>query len=125
VSDAGLPFLPWYPARFLSSTRGWPVTAKGVFRELLDTQWEVGGLPVDPAALRRLISATAAEWKHWGGLIEPKFPVDADGLRRNPRLEEHRAASIEKRGRNRAGAAKTNAKRWGTKVMRFPDQGAR
>jgi uncharacterized protein YdaU (DUF1376 family) len=87
--------LPWFPANFMSSTRGWSVTARGIYRELLDCQWEIGGLPADPAALQRLVGATAAEWKSWPG-VEPKFPTCSDGLRRNPTLERHRAHSIER-----------------------------
>lgn len=120
-----LPFLPWFPADFLSSTRGWPVTAKGVYRELIDAQWEMGGLPADPVKLQQMIHATDAEWRHWAALIETKFPIDADGLRRNPTTEKHRAKSLAIRQRNKAGADKTNAKRWGSKVVPFPNGGHR
>ncbi len=119
----GLPFLPWFPARFLSSTRGWSVTAKGVYRELLDAQWELGGLPADGAELQKMIGATNAEWRCWAGLVEAKFPIDSDGLRRNPTTEAHRAKSLRIRERNRAGAEKTNAERWGPKVVGFPGGG--
>ncbi len=125
ISKSGLPFLPWFPARFLSSTRGWSVTAKGVNRELIDCQWELGGLPADPAELQRLIGATNAEWKHWTALIEPKFPLHEDGRRRNLTTEEHRSRSLGIRERNRAGAVKTNTKRYGAKVVQFPNQAAR
>jgi hypothetical protein len=112
--------MPWYPGRFLSSTRGWSVTARGVYRELLDAQWELGGLPATPAELQRLIGATTAEWKCWRGFVEAKFPIShADGLRRNQTLEQHRSRSDDIRKRNRVGADKTNAKRWGTKVVPF------
>ena len=76
-----LPMLPWYPASFMSSTRGWSVTARGIYRELLDCQWEQYGLPEDPAELRKLIGATAAEWKEWP-VVESKFPISPDGRRR-------------------------------------------
>lgn len=122
----GLPFLPWFPARFLSATRGWSVTARGVYRELLDCQWESSnGLPANPSELQQLIGATLAEWKCWRGLVEGKFPLDADGRRRNPTLEHHRAKSLDIRERNRTGAAKTNAKRWGGKVLPFQSGGNR
>ena len=99
------PMLPWYPANFISSTRGWSVTARGIYRELLDCQWEMPeGLPVDPGALQRLIGATAAEWKSWP-LVEPKFPVSADGLRRNPTLEKHRAHATHRSEKAAASAA--------------------
>lgn len=108
-----LPFLPWFPDRFISTHRGWSVTARGVFRELYDCQWEMLGLPADPADLQQLIGATKAEWQASWALVEPEYPIDADGLRRNASLEVDRARSLALVDRRRAGAEKTNAKRWG------------
>lgn len=96
--------LPWYPSSFLSSTRGWSVTARGIYRELLDCQWDMGGLPSEGAELRQLIGATSTEWKAWP-LVEQKFPLCADGLRRNTKLEEHRQRSVE-RSRKAADSAR-------------------
>lgn len=118
-----LPFLPWFPDRFLSTHRGWSVTARGVFRELFDCQWEMGGLPIDPADLQKLIGATNAEWRHAWPRVEREFPINPDGLRRNAGLEQDRARSLDLRERNRAGALKTNAKRWGSRVIAFPNGG--
>jgi len=87
---ASFPMLPWYPASFHSATRGWSITARGIYRELLDAQWELGGLPAEAAALRRLIQASPTEWRSWAQ-VEAKFPIGADGLRRNVTLERHRA----------------------------------
>lgn len=89
-----LHYLPWYTGDFMSATRGWSVTARGVYRELLDAQWDRGALPADGAELKRLIGATTAEWRCWATYVENKFPVCADGLRRNARLEQHRQKSI-------------------------------
>jgi len=127
MKPSGLPFMPWFPARFLSSTRGWSVTARGVYRELLDCQWESpNGLPAAPAELQQLIGATSAEWKAWPGQVETKFPIDADGRRRNPTLEQHRAKSLWIRERNSAGGIKGNAKRWAAKkIVQFPSGGNR
>lgn len=85
-----LPYLPWYAGDFLSATRGWSVTARGVYRELLDVQWGMGSVPAEPKRLREMIGATASEWRMAWPLVEGKFPVGTDGLRRNPRLEIHR-----------------------------------
>lgn len=102
------PMMPWYPANFLSSTRGWSVTARGIYRELLDCQWEMPeGLPADASALQRLIGATAAEWKSWR-IVESKFPIGTDGTRRNPTLEGHRARSIQRSIK----AAESAAEKW-------------
>ncbi len=94
-SRVSLPYLPWYSGDFMSSTRGWSVTARGVYRELLDSSWDIGGLPAEPAKLRALIGATPAEWSKAWPLVEPKFPIDADGLRRNARLEQHRGRALQ------------------------------
>jgi uncharacterized protein YdaU (DUF1376 family) len=95
--------LPWYPASFYSSTRGWTLTARGIYRELLDAQWEIGGLPFNPAELQRLVNATNAEWKHWP-TVEPKFPAGGDGLRWNAKLERLREHSIERSKKAAASA---------------------
>jgi uncharacterized protein YdaU (DUF1376 family) len=120
---SGLPYLPWFPGRFLSSTRGWTVTARGIYRELLDAQWDRGALPANPAELRQLIGATAAEWKCWPLLVEAKFPLGEDGQRRNPTLEEHRSRSWDLRERHRKGAKITNDARRGPKVVPFRSEG--
>jgi hypothetical protein len=120
MTGKALPFMPWYPGRFLSSTRGWPLTARAIYRELLDAQWELNALPAEPSELRQMIGATPTEWKCWRQFVERKFPIGSDGMRRNPTLEEHRAKSSAVRERNRIGANKTNAKRWGSTVVPFP-----
>jgi len=87
--------MPWYPRDFLASTRGWPLISRAIYRELLDSQWEQGGLPRDAADLRALVGATAAEWRVGWAKVAPKFPVDTDSLRRNRKLEEHRQKAMD------------------------------
>lgn len=120
ASPPAFPMLPWFPAAFMSSTRGWTVTSRGIYRELLDCQWEMGDLPPDASALQRLIGASAKEWKSWP-TVEPKFPIGADGRRRNLSLERHRSKSLELNARHRRGAEATNAKRWGNRVEQAAD----
>jgi uncharacterized protein YdaU (DUF1376 family) len=86
----------WYPADFMTATQGWPLIAKGAYRELLDAQWNMGGLPADEASLKRLISATPSDWKAIWPLMKSKLPVASDGKRRNPRLEEERVKAIKR-----------------------------
>jgi uncharacterized protein YdaU (DUF1376 family) len=120
VPTKAFPMLPWFPAAFMSSTRGWTVTARGIYRELLDCQWEMGSLPANTAALQRLIGATAKEWRSWS-VLETKFPVGPDGLRRNLTLEKHRSKSKKLYTQHRLGAETTNAKRWGNRVEHGAD----
>lgn len=87
-----LAMMPWFPGDFMRSTRGWSVTAKGVYRELLDAQWDMGDLPLDPEDLRQTIGATSEEWDIGWKKCESKFPVRR-ASRRNWRLEAHRLKS--------------------------------
>ena len=111
------PRMPWYPRDFASATRGWPLAARAVYRELLDAQWDAGGLepgllPDDETVLRGIAAATPAEWRVAWRLVEPKFPR-VEGGRRNERLEHHRQEAVREYLNRRKGAVSTNAKRWG------------
>lgn len=55
IAPARMPRMPWYPSSFYASTRSWPLIARAIYRELLDTQWDSGGLPNDPGALRAML----------------------------------------------------------------------
>lgn len=90
MGGRSFPWYAWYARDFQSATRGWSVTARGGYRELLDAQWDQGGVPVEPDEMRTLIGATRAEWKEIWPRVEPKFPVESDGKRRNQRLERER-----------------------------------
>jgi len=89
-----LHMMPWFPRDFLAATRGWPLIARAIYRELLDCQWEQGGLPADPRELRDLVGATPAEWRAGWPRVAPKFSKGADGLLRNGRLEQHREKAV-------------------------------
>jgi hypothetical protein len=115
--DPSFPRMPWYPRDFASATRGWPLVAKAVFRELLDAQWDVGGcrvgtLPDDEERLRKMADASGKEWAIAWRYVEPKFPR-VDGGRRNARLEQHREVAVREYIGRRKGARTTNEKRWG------------
>jgi hypothetical protein len=62
-TPASLPMMPWYPRDFRSSTLGWPLIARAVYRELLDASWDAGGLPTDEHSLRTICGVTAAQWR--------------------------------------------------------------
>jgi uncharacterized protein YdaU (DUF1376 family) len=110
----GLAMMPWFPGDFMKSTRGWSVTAKGVYRELLDAQWDMGELPADPEELRQAIGATLTEWEVGWKKCESKFPVRRNS-RRNWTLEGHRLKAeqlVNKRSEigRRGGQASVQAK---------------
>ncbi|MDA8348390.1 MAG: hypothetical protein M0038_06255 [Pseudomonadota bacterium] len=116
MNKPNLFMMPWFPRDFLAATRGWPLISRAIYRELLDAQWEQGGLSAEPTELRILIGATPAEWRIGWPQVAPKFPKDADGLRRNQRLEEHRAKAVviahrrAESGRKGGNARVANAK---------------
>ncbi len=117
--SAQFPRMPWYPRDFASSTRGWPLIARAVYRELLDAQWDIGGLeegtlPDDEEQLRQIARASSAEWRVAWPFVGPKFPRVSGG-RRNARLEQHRQQSLRQYRARQRGADKTNVLRWGPK----------
>jgi len=120
--EAGKERLPWfaiYTGEMLSETRGWPLVARGAYYELLGAQWDLGVLPREPAKLRGVIRATADEWRIAWRSVESKFPIVAGG-RQHPMLEERRQRASDKRSKHRAGAALTNASRWGAEPSTEP-----
>ena len=100
-------FFPLYVRDFLTSTIGWTAEERGHYLTLLMISWDRGGLPTDLPALERLSPGVTVCW----GLLEGKFPVAGDGLRRNSRLEGHREKALDiRRKRSEAGAKGAQAK---------------
>jgi uncharacterized protein YdaU (DUF1376 family) len=91
--------LPWYkhcPRDFAAETRGWPLIAKAIYRELLDAAWDMAdGVPAAPEDLRRLTGATRPEWAQAWPRCEPKFPVGDGGMRHSHQLEAARRKAVE------------------------------
>lgn len=106
--------MPWYPRDFASSTRGWPLAARALYRELLDAQWDLGGLPADDKTLRKLAGISLKDWRvSWRFVVE-KFSICSDGKRRNARLETHRSKELERiEKRRKAANDRWDAKRGG------------
>lgn len=103
-------FMPLYVRDFLTSTFGWTAEERGHYLTLLMVAWDRGGLPAELDQIERLSPGVASAWP----LLEDKFPVDDDGMRRNPRMETHRTKCValkEKRvnAAKRAAAAKAAA----------------
>ena len=100
-------FFPLYVRDFLTSTIGWTAEERGHYLTLLMISWDRGGLPTDLPALERLSPGVTVCWE----LLEGKFPVAEDGLRRNSRLEGHREKALDiRRKRSEAGAKGAQAK---------------
>ena len=86
-------FMPLYVGDFIRSTVGWTAAEKGHYLTLLMLQWDSGGLKPELSDLERLSPGISDVW----ALLETKFPIGKDGLRRNARCAEHHAAAIETR----------------------------
>src|SRR5689334_11591018 len=105
------PHMPWFTGDFMRETRGWSVTAKGLYRELIDMQWDMGSLPEDGNRIFAISGATQEEWEKGWHLCEPKFPV-VNGKRINPRIEALRA-KVSELSTSRSAAGKAGAAaRW-------------
>jgi uncharacterized protein YdaU (DUF1376 family) len=110
MSGKSLAMMPWFPRDFIAATRHLALAERGAYRELLDYQWEMGGLPKDPVRLARLLVVTPEEFAPIWAAISDKFEESPSGLV-NKRLEEHRKKAIDQLNKKIDGANKTNAKR--------------
>jgi hypothetical protein len=102
-----LGYYKWYPRDFIASStvRKMSLTAQGVYRALLDVQWEDGVVPSDYDEACLIIRANQQEAESFRPFFQKCFP---DGL--NAKLDEQRAQSIlhilEQKRRGKAGAEK-------------------
>ena len=102
-----LGYYKWYPRDFIASStvRKMSLTAQGVYRALLDVQWEDGAVPADYDEACLIIRANQQEAESFRPFFQKCFP---DGL--NAKLDEQRAQSIlhilEQKRRGKAGAEK-------------------
>lgn len=73
-----------------SAVRQMSFTARGIYHELLDVQWEDGSIPEAERAIRAILRCSEKEWSEFAPFVDECFPVDTDGLRRNPHCHEAR-----------------------------------
>lgn len=116
MGGQSLAMMPWFPRDFVAATRGWSLVERGVYRELLDAQWEFGSLPNNQKELARIVGITAREFTAAWRRVSVKFVAAESGGLINLRLEEHRAKALrirEVRGAagSRGGQASVQAKR--------------
>jgi hypothetical protein len=96
MGDTPLGWYKWYPRDFLASSkvRRMSITARGVYRELLDLQWEDGGVPLTDPEARAIINATIKEWEQFSPYFSECFPNG-----KNSKLAEQRDAAIAARNK--------------------------
>ena len=93
-------YIPFFGRDFYASTAMWTAEEVGHYIRLLVIQWDSGGLPAELDRLELVSPGVSRVWP----LLSLKFPPCDDGLRRNPRMEEHRAKAFElKELRSQAG----------------------
>jgi hypothetical protein len=98
------PAFDFYPERFWFAVEGWTDSEIVRYWRLLSQQWMRDGLPADPAALQELARGKVSD------RVLEKFPIAADGRRRNPFLEKGRSDQME---RMAASKFKNTRAAWG------------
>lgn len=111
TQERDAPAFDFYCERWTHGTRHLTKVERCDYLDLLLYQWTSDGLPADVDMLARLVGYRKGS--QISPLVLEKFPVAADGKRRNARLEEERTKQRDRIRRKRQGAAKTNVKRWG------------
>jgi uncharacterized protein YdaU (DUF1376 family) len=99
------------PVRYRAETRRLRTLAgRGAWIELIAHQWDTGSLPADHQELGEIAGArNVAEWRSVWPRIEPLFPIDQDGHRRAPWLEQERAYSLAAHAERVASGSKGGA----------------
>jgi len=98
------PFFPLYLKDWVMDTKGFTHEDKGVLLDLLCVAWERGGVPLDPAVLRRLTGCTKSAWARSWPMVQQHW-VERDGVLIYPKLEASRD-NLERRSKaGQAGAA--------------------
>jgi len=102
------PWISFYGEDFYRSTNGWTLLERGAYMFLLWESWVCDGLNPDPQRIFRSDPDLEALWP----LLESKFPIAADGRRRNPRLEAIRSTMINMSNRKSTAGRSGASNRW-------------
>jgi uncharacterized protein YdaU (DUF1376 family) len=103
------PAFQFYAADFLTDTAEMTDQEVGVYIRLLSHQWVNGSLHSDPNRLANGVAiGVVSVWDE----LKHKFPVDEDGRRRNPRLEETRQQQQAYRDKQAEAGREGAKKRW-------------
>jgi uncharacterized protein YdaU (DUF1376 family) len=102
MADTPLGWYPWYPRDFNTSiaVRSMSLTARGIYRELLDIQWESERLP-NAKRLLSVLQATDKQWEEFAPFLDELFPNG-----QNIRLKEMRDLAIAKSRKARESGSK-------------------
>jgi hypothetical protein len=120
--------MPWYKCWWKDEkviSNGWPLSAKGLFHELICLQWRSGSLPADPKQIRKLVGVKPALWREAWVFVAPHFPRGDDGRRRNARQDQELKAALHKVEILRRNGSLGGQKRWAASadvVVLHPDR---
>jgi uncharacterized protein YdaU (DUF1376 family) len=113
---APLAFLKFYGSDFLNATASWTMEERGIYLTLLWYSWVNGGLPGELDRIDRMAPGAYSCWP----VLESKFPVCPDGMRRNPRQERDRATMRDRSDSAAERGRKGAAQRWGSHSNSHP-----
>lgn len=104
---------PWYIADWRQNESVLSLTTeqRGAYRDLLDMCWDMGSLPNDSEALRKLAMCEKAEWRRCWPKLQVFF-IEIDGRLHSPKVDEKRPAIIQAKEARQRGAQRTNSDRW-------------
>lgn len=102
---AKAPAYQMYAADFAMATMGWPSDPLAAHIRLMNSQWINDGLPNDIQELAGIAGLSLLKFRKAWERLESRYPVCADGRRRNPRLESERQKQQEYRDKQANAAA--------------------
>lgn len=105
------PFMPLFFGDFLASTSLWAGEEQALYLLLLAHQWSSGPLPTDIADLALAVRYDVKRFTKLWGKVGQKFQPIPAGLV-NPRLEEHRAKTLDISAKNAIAGRSGAAARW-------------
>lgn len=107
------PAYQWYVKDWRSSRKVQRMSfqAQGMYRAMLDQQWEELSLPDDAAALAEELGGTAAEWVKFLPVLRVNFLILPDGRLQNQRLEKEREKQRKRRDKGSTGGQASGASR--------------
>lgn len=119
-------FMPVYINEWFGSAivRRMSFAAKGIYEELLKTQWVEGHIGQTEADAREILRCTDEEWAQFAKFFDETFPVDEDGYRRNPqnaRIKAEQVAYMERQTQNGKKGGRP-AKSGSTKPTQNPNE---
>jgi uncharacterized protein YdaU (DUF1376 family) len=118
-----LPFYQMHPADFDTdeNVRGMGLLDVGLFLICLNHSWMNDGLPSDPERIQKVLRVKPTEFGKCWKSVEPLFPLQDDGRRRNPRQERERTAAKSSSKTQSERGKKGAEARWNRDASSMPE----